>query len=233
MHIGITWIQVKSNLTEAEQQLLARIIPHVKIIKYDGIFGQKEFKGQVVLFAQYIFTDKLPIKLTRSPECAGLQVFAREFSVSTHRLNAALNWIISQKPLYCDGHNATDDVQINLNDFVRLQNPFELRIEQPLRSRIPISETSTINSCSMASRRCNQLQSGICWKTKDSYGKFHRRIHNCQRTSHQSHKYASRRTQHHRQHGNQIITIQAQDRISDAIKDIIAPSILSDSFPKI
>ena len=52
-------------LTQVEVRLLARIIPFLKIIKFDGVFGQYGFKGQAVLFGQDIFevTEKLPSNL--------------------------------------------------------------------------------------------------------------------------------------------------------------------------
>jgi len=54
-------------LSQAEQRLLSRI-PFVKIIKFDGLYGQWGFKGQAVLFAQDIFefSEQLPEMLPRS-----------------------------------------------------------------------------------------------------------------------------------------------------------------------
>lgn len=36
-------------LTQAEQRLLCRIIPLVKIVKFTGLYGQYGFRGQAVL----------------------------------------------------------------------------------------------------------------------------------------------------------------------------------------
>lgn len=63
-------------LTQAEQRILSRIIPFVKIVKFEGRFGQYVFKGQSILFAQDLFevSEKLPKMLPRSPEYAGIVV---------------------------------------------------------------------------------------------------------------------------------------------------------------
>ncbi|KAJ8669485.1 hypothetical protein QAD02_000744 [Eretmocerus hayati] len=45
---------VIKNLSQAEIRSLSRMIPFVKIIEFDGRFGQFGFKGQVILFAQDI-----------------------------------------------------------------------------------------------------------------------------------------------------------------------------------
>jgi len=63
-------------LTKAEQRLLLRIIPFLKVIKFDGRFGQYGFKGHATLFAQDIFevSDKLSDMLPRSSDDAGIIV---------------------------------------------------------------------------------------------------------------------------------------------------------------
>lgn len=62
-------------LTQSEQRLLSRK-PFVKIVKYDGLFGQYGFRGQAVLFAQDIFefTETLPNILPRYTDRIGMVV---------------------------------------------------------------------------------------------------------------------------------------------------------------
>lgn len=59
---------VLNQLTQSQQWLLSRIIPFVKVVKFDGHFGQYCFQGKAVLFAQDIFefSEKLPNMLLRS-----------------------------------------------------------------------------------------------------------------------------------------------------------------------
>jgi len=61
------------DLTQVEQRVISRIIPFVKIVKFDGTFGQYGFKGQAILFAQDLFkvTEKLPQMLPRAPIDSG------------------------------------------------------------------------------------------------------------------------------------------------------------------
>ncbi|XP_063899054.1 uncharacterized protein LOC135119158 [Helicoverpa armigera] len=100
-------------LTQPEQRLLSRIIPFVKIVKYDGLFGQYGFRGQAVLFAQDIFevTETLPNILPRSTDGIGMVVItehlenlnvSREYNISRSRVYEALRWLINNNPLYHD-----------------------------------------------------------------------------------------------------------------------------------
>jgi hypothetical protein len=104
---------VIKQLTQPEQRLIPRIIPFVKIVKYDGLFGQYGFKGQAVLFAQDIFevTEKLTNILPRSTDSIGMVVITehlenlnvtREYNISRPRVYAALRWLINNNPLYHD-----------------------------------------------------------------------------------------------------------------------------------
>ena len=117
-------------LTQAEQRLLSRIIPFVKIVKFDGRFGQYGFKGQAILFAQDLLeiSEKLPQMLPRSPEDAGIVVvtenlenlnITRQFSISRPNIYAALQWLVVNNPLYRD---VIIDQNIELNEqaFVRI-----------------------------------------------------------------------------------------------------------------
>jgi len=54
-------------LTQAEQCLLSRIIPYVKVVKFNGLFGQHGFKGQAILFDRDLFevSDRLLTMLPR------------------------------------------------------------------------------------------------------------------------------------------------------------------------
>ncbi|GFY61605.1 uncharacterized protein TNIN_108351 [Trichonephila inaurata madagascariensis] len=68
--------EVIANLSQAEQKLISRIIPFVKIIKSSGVFGQYSFGGQAVLFSQDDFevTENLPNMLPRSSNNAEMAV---------------------------------------------------------------------------------------------------------------------------------------------------------------
>jgi len=58
---------VIKNLTDMEPRLL-QIVPFVKIIKLGGRFGQSDFKGQAILFAQDIeeIPEQLPLLVVRT-----------------------------------------------------------------------------------------------------------------------------------------------------------------------
>ena len=147
-------------LTQVEIRLLARIIPFLKIIKYDGIFGQFGFKGQAVLFAQDIFevTEKLPTSLPRSPDSAGLIVITeslenlnitREFIISRDNVSNALERLKANNPLYRYVQNITNSTQLDNASFVRVKPPQPA----PRPSRISrVNEYSTIihAKCSQA-----------------------------------------------------------------------------------
>lgn len=65
--------QVIEDLTQAKQRLISRIIPFVKIVKFDGRFRQYRFKDQAIMFAQDLFevTEKLPQMLPRATADSG------------------------------------------------------------------------------------------------------------------------------------------------------------------
>lgn len=134
--------QVIKDLTQAEQRLISRIIPFVKIVKLDGRFGQYGFKGQAILFAQDLFevTEKLPQMLPRAPTDSGLVIITenlenlnitRQFSVSPPKVYAALQWLVDNNPLYQD---VIIDRNIDLDQqaLVRItQQPSEASDQQP------------------------------------------------------------------------------------------------------
>ncbi|GFQ95021.1 uncharacterized protein TNCT_627381 [Trichonephila clavata] len=68
--------EVIANSSQAEQRLISRIIPFVKIIKLSGVFGQYSFRGQAVLFAQDVFevTENLSNMLPRTSNNARIVV---------------------------------------------------------------------------------------------------------------------------------------------------------------
>ena len=137
-------------LTQVEIRLLARIIPFMKIVKYDGIFGQYGFKGQAVLFAQDIFevTERLPTTLPRSPNSAGLVVITeslenlditREFTISRENVSRAIEWLKANNHLYHDVQNVSNSIQCDVADFITVQPP-----PAPLPNFISISRHSKI-----------------------------------------------------------------------------------------
>lgn len=105
---------------------LDEIPPEIKILsdveirllnrKLSGRYGQHGFHGQAVLFGQDIeeIADQLPLRMSS----AGLVIVCeqlesvqrlRRFSVNIQNLRAALDWLISNNPLY-------GNVTINFND---------------------------------------------------------------------------------------------------------------------
>ena len=127
-------------LTQVEVRLLARIIPFLKIIKYDGVFGQYGFKGQAVLFAQDIFevTEKLPTTLPRSPYFACLIVITeslenldltREFTISKENVSNAIEWLKVNNHLYHDVQNVLS-LMLQAEHQGRLNFPQSCRLEQ-------------------------------------------------------------------------------------------------------
>ena len=88
-------------LSQAEQRLLSRIHPFLKIIKFSGLYGQYGFKDQAILFALDIFDviSKLPTFLPRSSLDADIIVVTerlknanstRDYTVSRTKLITAL-----------------------------------------------------------------------------------------------------------------------------------------------
>lgn len=105
---------------------LDEIPPEIKILsdveirllnrKLSGRYGQHGFHGQAVLFGQDIeeIADQLPLRMSS----AGLVIVCeqlesvqrlRRFSVNIQNLRAALDWLISNNPLY-------GNVTVNFND---------------------------------------------------------------------------------------------------------------------
>lgn len=112
LHPGIIPPEIQV-LTQAEQRLLARIHPFLKIIKFSGLYGQYGLRGQAILFALDIFEviEKIPTLLPRSTADADIIVImerlqnvdsTRDYTVSRSKLNAALQWLKSNNPLYKD-----------------------------------------------------------------------------------------------------------------------------------
>ncbi len=100
-------------LTEVEVQLLARIIPFIKIVKYSGVFGQYGCKGQAILFAQDVFevTEKLPTMLPRCSKETGFIVVTehldninidRQLTMRPQVVFKALQWLKENNTLYQD-----------------------------------------------------------------------------------------------------------------------------------
>ena len=121
---------ILKQLSQCEQRLLSRIMPFVKIFKFDGQFGQYGFRGQAVLFAQDIFeiSDKLPDMLPRSSSNAGIVIVTehlvdlniiREFSISREKVYDALKWLIHNNPLYKDV-KIDKNVRMNVEDLARV-----------------------------------------------------------------------------------------------------------------
>ncbi|CAG9773736.1 unnamed protein product [Ceutorhynchus assimilis] len=120
-------------INQPEQRLLSRIIPFTKVVKFDGTFGQYGFRGQAVLFAQDIFevTEKLPNMLPRSTDSIGMIVVSehlqnlnitREFPVSRTRVYEALQWLVTNNPLYKDVV-VDSGVQLQEQDLIRIVPP--------------------------------------------------------------------------------------------------------------
>lgn len=135
---------VISALTEPERRLLARIIPFVKVIKFNGRFGQYGFQGNATLFALDIFevAEKLPEMLPRSSDDAGIVVVTetlenlnrtRDFTISRDRVYQALTWLQTNNPLYSDVK--TDHfARLDPEDIIRVVEPIEQQ-EQHVQSQ--------------------------------------------------------------------------------------------------
>lgn len=117
-------------LTEPERRLLQRIIPYVKVIKFNGRFGQYGFRGQATLFALDIFevSEKLPEMLPRSSTDVGIVVVtetlmnlnvSRDYEISPVRVYKALDWLIENNPLYEDVR-INRGAQLNTHDVIRI-----------------------------------------------------------------------------------------------------------------
>jgi hypothetical protein len=130
------------DLTLPEQRMLSRMIPFIKIVKYDGRFGQYGCKGQSVLFALDIFevSEKLPCMLPRSSADTGIIVVSeildelnitKQYTISRDRVYAALQWLITHNPLYNDV-TVNHFAQLNINDIIRI-----VPAEQPAQQQPP------------------------------------------------------------------------------------------------
>ena len=131
--------EVIADLSQAEQRLISRIIPFVKIIKLSGVFGQYSFRGQAVLFSQDVFevAENLSKMLPRSTSDAGIVVITerlkninitRQFSVSRKKVYDALNWLVANNPLYKD-ITIDQNVVMSDDDIVRVEAPPEVAVE--------------------------------------------------------------------------------------------------------
>ncbi|GFQ72034.1 ATP-dependent DNA helicase [Trichonephila clavata] len=90
-------------LTQPEQRLLSRIIPFVKIVKYDGLFGQSTDSIGMVVITEHL--ENLNI--------------SREYNISRPRVYEALRWLINNNPLYQD-IIIDNDAQILQEDLIRV-----------------------------------------------------------------------------------------------------------------
>ncbi|GIZ00572.1 uncharacterized protein CEXT_448561 [Caerostris extrusa] len=122
--------EVIAELSQAEQRVISRIIPFVKIIKLSGIFGQNCFRGQAVLFAQDVFevTENLPNILPRTTNNAGIVITERleninvtqQVLVCRQKVYNALYWLVANNPLYKDV-TIDQNVAINEEDIIRVE----------------------------------------------------------------------------------------------------------------
>ncbi|CAB3249469.1 unnamed protein product [Arctia plantaginis] len=151
--------EVIAVLSQAEQRLISRIIPFVKIIKLSGVFGQYSFRGQAVLFAQDIFegTENLPKMLPRTTNNTGIIVVmerfeninvTRQFSISRQTVYDAFYWLVANNPLYKDV-TIDQNVIINEEDIIRVEEaPVEIAVETNEESTNDASAYMEINDFS-------------------------------------------------------------------------------------
>lgn len=97
------------SLTSMEVRMIQRMIPFMKIVKYQGRFGQYGLQGQAVLFARDV-TEVLDI-LPRKPNSMDLIMVVeslknierqREMIINKNRLQKALNWLLEFNERYKD-----------------------------------------------------------------------------------------------------------------------------------
>ena len=116
-------------MTQAEQGLLTRVVPFIKIVKLSGQFGQFGFKGQAILFAKDIFEviEQLPKMLPRSSSDTSVVVVTenlenvdrvRQFTIDRDRVYRALHWLIENNPLYSDV-TVDKNADLNLENIIR------------------------------------------------------------------------------------------------------------------
>ncbi|GFR06815.1 ATP-dependent DNA helicase [Trichonephila clavata] len=151
--------EVIANLSQAEQRLISRIIPFVKIIKLSGVFGQYGFRGQAVLFAQDVYevTENLSNMLPRTSNNAGIVVVTerleninvtRQFSISRQNVYNAPYWLVANNPLYKDV-TIDQNVVINEGDIIRAKEaPAEIAEETNDEATEDTSAYMRINDCS-------------------------------------------------------------------------------------
>jgi hypothetical protein len=131
-------------LTKAEIGLLSRIHPYIKVIKFDGRFGQYGFKGHATLFAKDIFevTEKVDV-LPRTTHDSNIVIvteeyenlnITREYKVDRTRLFTALRWLIQNNPLYKDV-KIDDEVVLDENHLVRIAQEEDQTAQQPQNSQ--------------------------------------------------------------------------------------------------
>ncbi|XP_054711929.1 lysophospholipase D GDPD1-like [Uloborus diversus] len=115
-------------LTRSEVGLLSRVHAFMKIIKFDGRFGQYGFRGLATLFAQDIFevTEKIDT-LPRSSYDSNIIIVSeeleklditKEYKIDRTRIFNALAWLLKHNPLYRDV-SINKDVHLDENDLVR------------------------------------------------------------------------------------------------------------------
>jgi hypothetical protein len=119
-------------LSRVETGLLSRIHAYVKVIKFDGTFGQYGFKGLSTVFAKDIFevTDKVNV-LPRASNDANIIIVTEvlenldktyEYKIDRSRLLTALRWLVANNPLYKDVI-IDEEVHLDENDIVRTIQP--------------------------------------------------------------------------------------------------------------
>lgn len=121
-------------LTKSEIGLLSRIHAYIKVIKFDGRFGQYGFKGLATLFAKDIFevTEKVDVLPRASndtniiivtEELENLNII-KEYKIDRTRLYTALHWLVNNNTLYSDV-KIDNDVHIDENDLIRAAQPVQ------------------------------------------------------------------------------------------------------------
>ncbi|GBP31246.1 DTW domain-containing protein 1 [Eumeta japonica] len=143
-----------SDLTDVEKRLLARVIVYVKIIRYEGRWGQYGFKGQAILFAQDLHevTEKLPNMLPRSTQDCGMVVITenlenittREFEVNRDRVYRALRWLIANNPLYQDVM-IDEEACLEQDDVIRVEQRLPEQTENNQVRRVCYEEANNVS----------------------------------------------------------------------------------------
>ncbi|GFT69105.1 ATP-dependent DNA helicase [Trichonephila clavipes] len=164
-------------LSQTEKRLLSRIIPFLKIVKFDGLFRQYGFCGQAVLFAQGLFevTEKLPHLLPRSVDNCGIVIvtehlenlnITREFSVSRDNVFEALTCLVANNLLYKDvliDNNAnlsTDDLILVSENACSTSQTIVQSAVQNNQDFVQINDVSRILHASWHQRNVEVFTSG-------------------------------------------------------------------------